>query len=122
MILPKHYRVVNYYVKISISRLIRRLDHDILTVSITKKTEGTNDMAKKTTTKKTTKKVASSVSGSGTATLLSATAILFAGTSVVLIGMIQDADHITLLMVGFGAALLVIGGALLGTAARTSKK
>lgn len=79
-------------------------------------------MAKKTTTKKTTKKTGAASAGAGSATLLSATAILFAGTSVVLIGMIQDADNITLLMVGFGAALLVIGGALLGSAARTSKK
>ena len=79
-------------------------------------------MAKKSTAKKTVKKTVKTGTNTGSASLLSATAILFAGTAVVLLGMIQHADHITLLMVGFGAALLVIGGALLGSAARTTKK
>ena len=79
-------------------------------------------MAKKSTAKKPATKTVKTGINTGSASLLSATAILFAGTAVVLLGMIQDADHITLLMVGFGAALLVIGGALLGSAARTTKK
>lgn len=47
-----------------------------------------------------------------------ASGILFAGAAVVILGIIQGQDNIKLLLVGFGAAMLVFGGALLGNAAK----
>ncbi len=46
---------------------------------------------------------------------LACAALLFAGGAVALLGCLQDNDDIKLLLVGFGAALLVVGGALTGT-------
>lgn len=41
-------------------------------------------------------------------------AVLFAGAAVVVLGLIQERDNIKLLLVGFGSALLVLGGVILG--------
>lgn len=68
---------------------------------------------KKTTNKATTNEVSPTLSGS---------AILFGGAAVILLGLMQSADNLQLLLVGFGAALLVLGGALLGMATRPAKK
>lgn len=68
---------------------------------------------KKTTNKATTNEVSPTLSGS---------AMLFGGASVILLGLMQSTDNLQLLLVGFGAALLVLGGALLGMATRPVKK
>lgn len=78
-------------------------------------------MAKSKTTKKTNKTKRTIVS-SDNGSLFSASAILFAGACTVLLGAIQDVDSIKLLMVGFGSALLVVGGSLISVATRTNKK
>lgn len=80
----------------------------------------------KTTAKskaKATKKVSRKISvSSDTNSVAAASAILFAGAAVVLLGNIQGQDNIKLLLIGFGAALLVFGGVLLGAATKPSKK
>lgn len=53
--------------------------------------------------------------------LLSGTAVLFAGAATTSLGWIQDRENIQLLLVGFGAALLIFGGAMLGTAIKVNK-
>lgn len=68
--------------------------------------------------KKVTKKSVDTTSSS----IASASGILFAGVSVIICGMVQDQDNIKLLLIGFGAAMLVFGGALLGSAAKPAKK
>lgn len=66
---------------------------------------------------KTTKKVSTEVSPT-----TAGAAVLFAGVAVVALGNIQDRDNIKLLLIGFGAALLVLGGVLLGVAIKPAKK
>ena len=73
-------------------------------------------MAKSKSAKKTKKIINSDIPS-----IVSASAVLFAGACIILIGNIQGVDNLNLLMVGFGTALLVIGGVLLGNAAKTSK-
>ena len=70
--------------------------------------------AKSKTAKKVTKKTVDTTSSS----VAAASGILFAGAAVVILGIIQGQDNIKLLLVGFGAAMLVFGGALLGNAAK----
>ena len=53
---------------------------------------------------------------------VSGAAIVFAGAAVVSLGWIQDRDNIKLLLVGFGAALLVFGGAILAAALKLDRK
>ena len=72
----------------------------------------------KAVAKKRIKKIVNSDS----AFIISAAAVLFAGVCIILLGNIQGVTNLKLLMVGFGAALLVMGGALLGNAAKTTKK
>lgn len=69
------------------------------------------------TTKKTTRKAHNEASP-----LVSAAGILFGGGAVVLLGIIQEQENLQLLLVGFGAALLVLGGTLVGMATRPVKK
>ena len=77
------------------------------------------------TTKRTTKSVKTvkkqSVN-SEVANLAAATATLFGGAAVILIGILQNNDDIKLLLVGFGAALLVLGGILVGMSTKPRKK
>ena len=70
--------------------------------------------SKNTNTKKTVK-----MSDNGS--LFFASAVLFAGTCIVLLGAIQDYNNLKLVMVGFGSALLVVGGSLVGVATKTTK-
>ena len=49
-------------------------------------------------------------------------ATLWAGSAVILIGTLQNNDDIKLLLVGFGAALLVLGGVLVGMSTKPLKK
>ena len=67
--------------------------------------------------KKTKKTVSNEVSPT-----TAGAAVLFAGVAVVTLGNIQNRDNIKLLLIGFGAALLVLGGVLLGAAIKPSKK
>ena len=53
---------------------------------------------------------------------LACAALLFAGGAVAILGCLQDNDDIKLLLVGFGAALLVFGGALIATMLQNSSK
>jgi len=72
------------------------------------------------TTKKTSKsKKIAKMSDYGT--VYYASAILFAGSVIVLLGALQNFDNLTLVMVGLGSALLVVGGSMLGFAAKTTK-
>jgi len=71
-------------------------------------------MAKTKSTKKMAKKVSISDNGS----LFSASAILFAGACIVLLGALQDYNNLKLVMVGFGSALLVVGGSLVSVATK----
>lgn len=50
------------------------------------------------------------------AALVFSAAVLFAGILVILLANIQDFSNIRLMLVGFGAALLVVGGSLLAVA------
>ena len=84
------------------------------TADKSKKPKGKNMPAKKA---KTTKKVSTEVSPT-----TAGAAVLFAGVAVVALGNIQDRDNIKLLLIGFGAALLVLGGVLLGVAIKPAKK
>lgn len=79
-------------------------------------------MAKTTTKAKKASKTKKSTRMSDNGSIYAASAILFAGACIVLLGAIQDFDNLTLLMVGFGSALLVVGGSLLGVATKTSKR
>jgi hypothetical protein len=54
--------------------------------------------------------------------LLAAASILFGGGAVILIGLVQNNDNIKLLLVGFGAAFLVLGGVLVGMSTKPLKK
>ncbi len=54
--------------------------------------------------------------------IFAATGILFAGACVILLGNLQEYENIQLLLIGFGAALLVLGGVVLGLAIRPTKK
>jgi hypothetical protein len=78
-------------------------------------------MAKAKTTKKS-QSSKKSIVPADSRSLLSASAILFAGTCIVLLGAIQNLARLQLVLVGFGAALLVVGGALLGMATKTAKR
>lgn len=71
-------------------------------------------MARSKTTKKSAKK-------SDDSSLVAATSILFAGTAVILVGNIQYQDNIKLLLIGFGAAMLVFAGVLFGMATKPLK-
>ena len=53
---------------------------------------------------------------------LACAALLFAGGAVGVLGCVQDNDDIKLLLVGFSAALLVFGGALVGTMLQKANK
>ncbi|MDQ5886048.1 MAG: hypothetical protein QG628_445 [Patescibacteria group bacterium] len=79
-------------------------------------------MAKTTSKVKKSSKTKKSSRYSDNGSIYSAAAILFAGACIVLLGAIQDFDNLTLLMVGFGSALLVVGGSLLGVATKASKR
>lgn len=61
-------------------------------------------------------------SPSETNRLLGAAAILFGGAAVIVIGLVQTNDDIKLLLVGFGAAFLVLGGVLVGMCTKPYKK
>lgn len=74
----------------------------------------------KTTKKKTTVKRAAVSPETGRLTAAAAT--LFGGVVVVLIGTLQDNDDIKLLLIGFGAAFLVLGGVLVGMSTKPWKK
>lgn len=73
---------------------------------------------KRTTAKKSLRKVIPQDAGN----LSAAAATLFGGAAVVLIGTLQRNDDIKLLLVGFGAALLVLGGVLVGMSTKPRKK
>lgn len=77
-------------------------------------------MAKKTAKKAVTKKK-TPVAGD-TNRLFAAASILFGGCAVILIGIVQGNNDIKLLLVGFGAALLVLGGVLVGMSTKPLKK
>lgn len=79
------------------------------------KLKGKNMPAKKV--KKTKRSVSTEVSP-----VTAGSAVLFAGVAVVTLGNIQGRDNIKLLLIGFGAALLVLGGVLLGLAIKPAKK
>ena len=70
--------------------------------------------------KKATKKVKKSAAE--TNRLTGAASILFGGCAVMLIGIVQTNDDIKLLLVGFGAAFLVLGGVLVGMSTKPLKK
>lgn len=67
-------------------------------------------------------RVKKSIKTSDNGSLFSASAILFAGAAIVFIGALQDFYNLKLVMVGFGSALLVVGGSLISVAAKTTKK
>lgn len=69
---------------------------------------------------KTTKKVSSKSAEMSPST--AGAAVLFAGAAVTTLGLIQDRDNIKLLLIGFGSALLVLGGVILGMCIKPSKK
>ncbi|MCA9344907.1 hypothetical protein KC946_03660 [Candidatus Saccharibacteria bacterium] len=56
------------------------------------------------------------------AAIFAGSGILFAGACVILLGNIQEYENIKLLLVGFGSALLVLGGVILGLAIKPVKK
>jgi hypothetical protein len=49
-------------------------------------------------------------------------AVLFAGAAVTVLGLIQNQDNVKLLLVGFGSALLVLGGVILGLCIKAPAK
>lgn len=65
--------------------------------------------AKKKTAKKKNTTLQNSLQNSQ---IVCAAGLLFAGVSVILIGNWQDNERLQLLLVGFGSALLVVGGVL----------
>lgn len=73
-------------------------------------------------TTKSTKTVKKQNANNEVANLAAATATLFGGGAVILIGILQSNDDIKLLLVGFGAALLVLGGVLVGMSTKPLKK
>lgn len=77
-------------------------------------------MATKKTKVKSTKKTSSRLSIENRR-LTAAASILFAGCAVAAIGIIQNNDDIKLLLVGFAAALLVLGGVLVGMSTKPLK-
>lgn len=56
------------------------------------------------------------------AAIFAGSGILFAAACVILLGNIQEYENIKLLLVGFGSALLVLGGVILGLAIKPVKK
>lgn len=76
----------------------------------------------KTTKRPTAKKTLRKNTSQETGNLTAAAASLFGGAVVVLIGTLQRNDDIKLLLVGFGAALLVLGGVLVGMSTKPRKK
>ena len=66
---------------------------------------------------KTTKKSNSDVSP-----VTAGAAVLFAGAAVTVLGLIQNQDNVKLLLVGFGSALLVLGGVILGLCIKAPTK
>lgn len=75
--------------------------------------------AKTTKKKATTKRKGLSPENSR---LTAAAAVLFGGVAVILIGTMQENDDIKLLLVGFGAAFLVLGGVLVGMSTKPWKR
>lgn len=73
-------------------------------------------------TAKKTSKNKKSVKMTDNGSVFSASAILFAGATIVLLGAMQSFDNLTLIMVGFGSALLVVGGSLLSVAVKAPKR
>lgn len=71
---------------------------------------------------KTTKKAVRKNSSQDSNVITAASGILFAGVAVAIMGNLQDNDDIKLLLIGFGAALLVVGGVLLSCAAKPARK
>ena len=57
-----------------------------------------------------------------TSKILAATALLFSGSCVILIGNIQSDESLQLLIIGFGAAMLVFGSVILGMAISKIKR
>ncbi len=72
--------------------------------------------------KKSKKTVKKSSVNEQTNRIGAAAGILFAGAAVALLGTIQEQDNIKLLLIGFAAALLVLGGVVLGMATQSVKK
>jgi hypothetical protein len=58
------------------------------------------------------KKISKKVASQQSSRIICAASLLFAGICVTLIGNWQDNERLGLLLVGFGAALLVVGGAV----------
>ena len=56
------------------------------------------------------------------AAIFAGTGILFAAACVILLANMQDYENIKLLLIGFGAALLVFGGVIIGLAIKPVKK
>jgi hypothetical protein len=67
--------------------------------------------SKKKTTKKASR-LTGNLSKEQSNRIASASSILFAGVCIILIGYWQDNENLELLMVGFGAAFLVVGAVL----------
>ena len=79
-------------------------------------------MAKKATAKKNTKTVKKMSGTDEVGKITAAAAILFAGAVISLIAIVQKREDMKLLIIGFGAALLLFGVILLSTATKTVKK
>ncbi|MCA9329293.1 hypothetical protein KDA11_01490 [Candidatus Saccharibacteria bacterium] len=78
-------------------------------------------MTKKAKTSKRNIKLRNSIT-SDTGNISASAASLFGGSAVVLIGILQQNDNLKLLIIGFGSALLVLGGVLAGLATKQDKK
>ncbi len=81
----------------------------------TKKSIAKTRVTKKSTANKRT------ISDDGSK-IMAATALLFSGSCVILIGNIQYDESLQLLIIGFGAAMLVFGSAILAMAISTIKR
>lgn len=77
-------------------------------------------IAKKSVAKKSTTNKKMMVDDSSK--IMAATALLFSGSCVILIGNIQYDEGLQLLIVGFGAAMLVFGSAIIAMAISTIKR
>jgi uncharacterized membrane protein len=84
-------------------------------VAKAKITKKTNKTARSSSRKASQAKVLHNTSG----LILTGSVFLFAAVCVILFANMQNDDALKLLFVGFGSALLVFGGALLGSAAKS---
>lgn len=63
-----------------------------------------------------------SLTGGESGRLTAAASILFAACCIILVGIVQGNDNIKLLLIGFGAAFLVLGGVLVGMSTKPIKR